>query len=369
MRRITRYVLGEFLKPLAFVLLVFVGLYVIAQLVDDMRGFVRHQPSIAIVVMYYLYRIPFYAVQVMPMAVLLSALLSLGQLSRSNELIAMRACGIPFFRITVPVLSAALGVTALMLVFDEIVIPETQPRAEYIQQVKIERKEEKAFRYRRDRLARATAGNRLIFMRDFDALAGTMGEVLLFEMGERQEVRRRVDAARAQWVDGAWMFLEGRVREFDPGGRLVRAKPFTALTVPFKETPRDFIRVEKRDEQLLAMPARELHRRIRLLRDLGLNARREEVNYHLKFAFPFSNFVLALLGVSIPFVFPSGRRAVLGAAIGFIITLTTGFFYIGFLAVGTSLGGSGALPPLVSVWIANIAFGLLGTWMMFRASR
>ena len=50
-----------------------------------------------------------------------------------------------------------------------------------------------------------------------------------------------------------------------------------------------------------------------------------------------------------------------------MITLVTGFFYIGFIAVGTSLGNNGTLSPVVSVWLANVIFALLGFWLIRRA--
>lgn len=367
MKTLNRYLLSEFFKPLLFILMVFVGLYVIAQLVDDMRSFVEHKPSVTVVVLYYLYRIPYYTIQVMPLSLLLSVLLSLGQLARQNELIAMRTCGISFTRVAAPLLAVSLCLVGVVMIFDEMVIPATNPKAEYIKKVKIEGKPDQQFAYQRDRVTRSTSGNRVLFMNKLDALAGRMEGVIYLELEPPMRVLRRLDAPSAVWDDGQWLFENGVIRDFDSEGMLSAFRAFTRYGIPFKESPREFVREEKNSNQLLSMTMRDLRRRIRLLKELGINPAEEEVNYHLKIAFPFANFVLVLLGISLPFIFPSGQRALVGAAIGFVITITTGFFYIGFIAVGTSLGNNGTLSPVVSAWASNVIFGALGLWMMRKA--
>lgn len=370
MKILSRYVLKEFLLPLGFIVIAFVGLYIIAQLVDDMRSFVEHKPALALVLLYYLYQAPYYAVQVLPMAILLSSLFSLGQLARHSELMAMRACGLTFDQITRPILVAALALVGLVLIFNELVLPWTNPRAHQLKSVAIEHKMDAFGGNTRARITRTASGNRVLYTQFLDAANGAMAGVTMLELGPDQQVTRRLDAPYAHWNPfGDCVLSNGWERTFDADGQVVHAAPFITLPVRFRESPRDFIQSEKDSHQLLSMPLKELLDRIRLMKETGANPREELVNLHLKLAFPFANLVLALLGVALPFVFPSGQRAILWAAIGFVITLLTGFFYIGFVAVGSSMGKNGTLPPLLAVWIANLLFGALGLWMMRRAQR
>ncbi len=367
MKIIQRYLLSEFFQPLLFIVLAFVGLYIIAQLVDEMRMFVNNHAPLTMIVLYYLYRIPYFIVQIMPVSILLSALLSLGQLARQNELIAMRSCGLSFGQVAFPILMAALGIVGLVLVFDEAIIPYTNPRAEYIKRVNIEHKTDDSYLYRRDQITRSLSGNRIIFMRHLDAQAGKMSEIIYLQLTPQMNIQRRVDAHLGHYESGSWVFENGTDRSFDDQGQVTAFTPFKTLNLEFYDPPKEFIREEKDTHQLLSMPMRELKKRIRILQEAGNSTAKEEVNYHLKWAFPFANFVLALLGVAFPFIFPSGKRALVGAAIGFVITLVTGFFYIGFIAVGTSLGNNGTLSPVVSVWLANVVFAGLGFWLMSKA--
>ncbi len=367
MNTLFRYILREFLKALLFTTLAFAALVIVAELVDDMRSFVSHKPAVSLVVLYYIYRTPFYLVQILPLSILLSALFSLGQLGRQNELIAMRACGISFYRIAFPILSAALALVALVLVFNEIVIPYTNPRAYHIKRVNIEHKRD-TFLFRRDWLTRSVSGNRIVHARHLDAVANEMKEIILIQRAPDRSVTERIDAKRAEWQYGTWYFFDGVRRTFDAAGRVKTFEPFTEFTTAFRNKPSDFIRQNREEDQLLAMTLKDLSRQIKLLRETGSNPRTEEVNYHLKIAFPFANFILALLGVSLPFIFPTGQRAVIWTAIGFVITIVTGFFYIGFIAVGTSFGKNGTLPPVLSVWIANALFFILGV-ILIRKTR
>ena len=367
MKILSKYILIEFLKALTFTVMVFVGLYIIARLVDDMRTFVRHQPEISMIVLYYAYQLPYFFVQVLPLAVLLSSLFSLGQLGRHNELIAMRSCGISFYRIALPILSATFILVLLVLMFNEIVIPHTNPRAHHIKHVNIEKKSDEAFRFRRDWITRNLSGNRILQSRHLDALRGRMQDIILLNLGPNGLVEKRLDAPQAEWKNGKWIFRDGTIRLFDHNGKITKFTGFKYHAVPFKEVPRDFIRQKKDEDQILATPIKELRQQIKLLKEMGSDPRTEAVNLHLKIAFPFANLILALLGVTIPFIFPTGHRAIVGTAIGFVITIVTGFFYIGFIAVGTSFGKNGTLPPIASVWIANCIFGTIGIYMIFTA--
>jgi lipopolysaccharide export system permease protein len=367
MNTLDRYLLREFFQALLFTVLVFVGLYVIAEMVDDMRGFVEHRPAVTLIVLYYAYRLPYYLVQVMPMAVLLSALFSLGQLGRHNELIALRSCGVSFLRIARPILTAALILVGVVLLFIEAVMPATTPRARHIKRVNIERKADDSFQYRRDWITRSVAGNWILQARHFDALAGHMSGVIVVHLTADRRVEERIDAETGAWLNGEWRLEKGVRRVFSPEGEVREFYRFEVYEWKVREQPREFIRENKEEDQLLSMPLKELRYQIKLLREMGSDPRTEEVNFHLKIAFPFAIFILALLGVALPFIFPTGQRALVWTAIGFVVTIVTAFFYIGFIAIGSSLGKNGTLPPLLSVWIANLLFAGLGAWLMSKA--
>jgi lipopolysaccharide export system permease protein len=246
------------------------------------------------------------------------------------------------------------------------VIPLSNPKAEYIRRVQIEKKQDKTFQYRRDQIFRTLSDNRFIYIKKIDIDRRLMEGVQLFVLNNDRTIKERIEASQVSWQPREWTFFQGTRREFS-NGQVSAFQAFEKYPLSIRDDPRAFIHIQRDDDELLGMRLIELWKKIQSLKGTGGDPRIEEVNFHLKIAFPFSNFVLALLGVSIPFIFPSGKRAMLWGAIGFVITLVTGFFYIGFIAIGTSFGKNGSLSPWLAAWSANILFFILGVYLLRRA--
>ena len=102
MRRLDRYVLKDFLLYSLMGIILFVGIYVIVDIFEKIDKFVDHHTSIAVVTRFYLWSLPVILVQVLPLAVLLGSILSLGQLRRFNEITAMQGAGVSPMRIAAP---------------------------------------------------------------------------------------------------------------------------------------------------------------------------------------------------------------------------------------------------------------------------
>ena len=73
---------------------------------------------------YFLFGIPYLLSFSIPMSILTATLLIFGRLSADNEITAMRACGIPIFRIFVPVLLLALALTLLCIIINDVIFAE-----------------------------------------------------------------------------------------------------------------------------------------------------------------------------------------------------------------------------------------------------
>ncbi|MCX7698744.1 MAG: LptF/LptG family permease, partial [Candidatus Goldbacteria bacterium] len=134
------------------------------------------------------------------------------------------------------------------------------------------------------------------------------------------------------------------------------------------DTPEDFIVVKRSFEDTLTINLFRLKKLIDVLKQSGFQYREELVNFHLKIAFPLATFILTLLGISIPFLFYT-HKSFLNAALSFIFTVITAFFYMGFLTIGLSMGKMGALPPWLSAWISNIIFIFVGFFVLIKIKK
>jgi lipopolysaccharide export system permease protein len=249
-------------------------------------------------------------------------------------------------------------------------VPASTDRAHYVQKVLIEKRNPEADQPWRERMVKAASGGRQIYLDHYDADRGNMGGVVIL-VEKDGCLLSRIDASGGRYEPEGWVLYNGIQRSFGPDGMEATLHRFRRLPLPdLKEKPFDFVvESNQREEDLLLFSSTKLLRIIHVLRATGADSRREEACLHVRLAYPLACFVLALLGCSIPFLFPYGRRAVAGAAIGLLATLAAGMLYLVCIQVGVSLGTDGVLAPVVGAWIGNAVFASLGGLALWRANR
>jgi lipopolysaccharide export system permease protein len=101
---LSRYITATYLKLLALTAGSFVAIYLVIDFLEKISRFSQASGNPQYILFFYLYKIPAIINQVMPLAILMSTLLTLGILSRSSEIVAMQSCGISLKRIAMPLL-------------------------------------------------------------------------------------------------------------------------------------------------------------------------------------------------------------------------------------------------------------------------
>ncbi|MFC1693412.1 LptF/LptG family permease, partial [Candidatus Latescibacterota bacterium] len=96
MRKLSKYILKEFLSFLMYGIIAFAVIFILVDLVDNLDNFIDNKVRISLIVLYYIFNLPFIIVLTFPVAMLLSTMFSLGRLSSDNELTAMKASGVSF---------------------------------------------------------------------------------------------------------------------------------------------------------------------------------------------------------------------------------------------------------------------------------
>ncbi len=100
--------------------------------------------------------------------------------------------------------------------------------------------------------------------------------------------------------------------------------------------------------------------RLRLIDSLR-NINLYEVEIQKKFALAAACFIFVLLGAPIALRFPRGG---VGLTIG-VSLVVFGLYYVGLIA-GESLARRGMIPPVVSMWLANLVFGTIALSLLAR---
>ena len=184
------------------------------ELLDDIA---RHKVPFLIVVDYFRYLTPFLVYNLAPLGALVAVLVTLGVMSKNNEIVACKASGISLYRLAVPLLFGGLALAASMIVLDQTYLPYANQRQDALRnQIK-------------GRPAQTYAHpQRWIFGNDekiynydlFDPGQNLFGGLSVVELDPATfQMRRRVFATRATWSDSqkVWVLEGGWVRDFSNG--------------------------------------------------------------------------------------------------------------------------------------------------------
>lgn len=359
MRIHDRYVLGDFWRNLAIGLIAFTVIYVTVDVNEQIDDYIDFHARFADIVAYYLYKIPWIVVLIMPIAVLLATVFSLGKLSRLNELTAFIASGTSLARVAAPLIVSALALSVAVMAFGEFALPQANRRGERIKSVNIKHENARVDERYRDNVHYQGEKGRTYYAERFDMTLATLTNVIVHEY-EGTRLSRRIDAKKAVWDGTRWNFMDGAVREFANGGeRVMTFARLTAAELP--ERPEDFMREEIAPDE---MNARELGRYIDRLRRSGGPVDKYLVDLYVKFSFPFTNFIFAVIGAALA----SAKRKP-SMATGFGLTLFISFTYYGVLRIGQSLGHAGTMSPVAGAWLGNVIFLALGAALLYRANQ
>ena len=139
MKIIDRYVIFSFVRNYIISFMVLVGMYVVLDMVFNFNNLVNFQNSNATgmqsiyaalydIFDYYFYQCFLIFVHLSGIIPVVAAAFTLMRLSRFNELTAMLAAGLPLLRVAAPVILVAVVLNGLLLIDQELVIPEMIPK-------------------------------------------------------------------------------------------------------------------------------------------------------------------------------------------------------------------------------------------------
>jgi lipopolysaccharide export system permease protein len=128
-----RYVLKEHAGPLAFALGALTSLMLLNYVAKRLGELVGKGLPWTVFVEFFGLALAFIVAMTLPMAVLVATLYAFSRLAAENEITALRASGVGMARVMAPVLWAAAGVTFVMIVFNDQIMPRSNHRLSVLQ--------------------------------------------------------------------------------------------------------------------------------------------------------------------------------------------------------------------------------------------
>jgi LPS export ABC transporter permease LptG len=352
-----RYILREFIKVLALVVISTAALFIIVDYTDLSGDIRQNHIPLHIVLAYYRFTIFQILNWTLPISVLVATLVTFGLLSKSNEVTALKSSGMSLYRVALPVVAIAAAISVLAYLMLDYVLPYSNRR---VDELRNRIKGKKALvTQNQQKLWFLGKGRYIINFLNYDRQAQQLSQVQVFEFHPAKfRITRRVYADTAKWDGEGWVFEHGWMRSFADDGSMTDTPIVRPLPLFYAERPEDFETEVKSPDQ---MTFAQLRRYIDTIKRSGYAAEELTVKLYEKTSWPFISMVMSI--IALPFAFRIGRR---GALYGVGIALVLGIFYWMVFAVFTKFGEVGNLPPLLSAWSANILFGIAGIYMFLH---
>jgi lipopolysaccharide export system permease protein len=298
------------------------------------------------VAQYYLLFTPHMIYQVAPLALLVSALLVLGECAQHNEVTATLAGGVSLRRFSRMPILVALALAVGLFAMEQVWGAAATRKAIEVENTYFSRNPDIA----REGVSWANLGGRWTchVVGKFNRIALTGEEVLLSSI--RDDAVEQIEADRIFWDEEReeWMLEDGRWFTFDPGISSASERRITQCPAPFSETPDELFALEKPSD---TKSVSQLADAIRSAQSRAMPVGRLWADYHAKFSWPALSFVM--IGLAIPFALRLRRG---GLAISFGASIAIAMVYLLIYYVSMSLGHAERLPPAVAAWAANAIF-------------
>ncbi len=355
MRLLDKYILKAFVGPFLFGVFAFTSIFIgtgtlfrIAQYITEygaplllvMKAFILALPSIVILTF--------------PMSVLLASLMTFSRLSSTSEIVVMRAGGLSFLRLAMPVYIIALIISIGAVAFNEFVVPRTNHMYQSIVREEIMKN---ASPQTQDHIVLKTMNGddlgTLMYAKHYNSETKELSMITVQQFGEGGKLQQVENADSAVWNGQYWVMHNGIIYDISAGNGVERTMRFKEQSLPIKSAPPKDIQQDQRKPEELTI--KELRHQISAYKVAYTNANKLEMEMYQRFTIPLASFVFALVGGA-PLGLQKQRSS---SSIGFGISILIIFIYYGVMTFAGALGKGGALPTVLAALIPDTLGGLL----------
>ncbi len=349
------YVGKAYLRVLALAFAGLLGIFYIGSFIDWSDNLFKGQATASQLAQYMWYSTPQFVYYVLPLSALVGTLVTIGLLTKSSELIVMRACGVSLYRTALPLLVLGLLWSGALFGLEESLLASSNRKAAELKHL-MRGGAPRTF----DVLTRqwvAGRDGRIYHYTYFDPRAKTLSGLDVYRFSDKPWGLAETQAVRGATyrpADNTWLADHGWTRRF--ANNVVNAfTPFDGQALTFEEA--SYFGTEQPDADRLSFTS--LRRYIAALRISGFDVVSYRVALHRKIAFPFVALVMTLIAV--PFAVTTGRRgALFGVGLGLLLAIS----YWGLSAVFGAIGGAGLLSPPLAAWAPNVLFVSAASYLL-----
>lgn len=358
---IDRYLVRELLVPLTYCLTGFLVFWISSDLLSELSSFSKGDADFYGIAVYYLYKIPEFLSIVMPVGLLLAMLYTITNHARHNELIAIRAAGVSYWRLCLPYLVTGAILGCCLFVISEFIVP----RATELSQSVIKEDESRGYSPWHTNITFINRPERRVW--NISAYNVETHEMIRPKIDWKQTPTKsvQIQAQNADFTNGYWQFNDVRMFTYNPltNDFPVPSTEDVLVLEQITETPEQIkseIKISGIDDLDEEMRPELSMREIFNYLKLHPNSNSQQIRYlqaqlHGKISSPLTCIVVVL--ISLPFGTLTGRR---NAFVGVASSILICFIYFVVLKFGMALGVGGLIPSWLGAWMPNALFGAIG---------
>ena len=352
LKKIDIYIIKKFLGTYFFAIVIIISIAVVFDFSERIENFIeKSAPFKAIVFDYYKNFIPYFANLFSSLFTFVAVIFFTSKMAYNTEIIAILSSGVSFQRMLYPYFISALVIALLSFVLMAYVIPPAnQTRLDFTYKYI-----RSPIRNTEKNIHRQIEPGVFVYMKSY-SVSTDMAYKFSIEKFEDGILKSKLISDYAKWdsTKSKWRIQNYYIRDID--GLNERITTGSSIDTTLNMHPEEFKRIANFTE---TMNLPELNRYIKDQRMQGAdNVIELLIDKYQRFAWPFSTFILTLIGVAL-----SSRkiRGGIGMHIGFGLLLS--FSYLLFMQFSKMFAISGSINPLFAVWLPNIVYVVIGIFL------
>lgn len=382
MKLLDRYIIKKILSTFFFVVLILSAIIVVIDITEKMDKFAKNDLGGAMVFGYYLDFIPWIAGLLTPITAFIAIVYVTSRMAAHTEIIAILSSGISFKRLMFPYFLSALVIAIMSFVLNGWIIPQSnRDRLNF----EVRYFQNKVY-YEHRNVHMQVEPNVYLYMQSYNN-QGNTGYQFTLEKIENDKLIEKLssenivwDSVKRKWtlqywklkkVDSLFQPMGKQTSEFTDTPGSIRAKPQfqttankllqltargekmdTALAI----SPNDF---KNEDREFDGMTINELDQHIAKMKFRGsTGVQTYEVEKHIRYASPFTIFVLAFMGMIV-----SARKSRGGTGFQIALGFLLSFVFILFFTMTRTFAETGSMAPILAAWLPNLSFAIISAFM------
>ena len=362
------YIIKEFLHSFIFGVVVFSFLLILNFVFELMDLLIEQGVAIWVVVKMFTFYLPNVLTLSIPMAVLFGVLLSYGRLSSDNEVTAMKAAGLDYKTLTMPIIIFVLSISFFLVFFNHFFAPKLNSNLKvYFEQV-ITKKPLVKFNEK----SITKLGDYRIYSNKVDNAKNTLIGVSIYKF-ENDYAANNKKPVLPQNDKGAWRITasSATVKAYAAGAQLTLYKGYwqkvspsdmTNMTHATFKTYSIFIPLGNNIKSYNIGPSElsspKLIETIKQYKKQKLEFMPYLRDYWIRWIFAATPIVFII--IALPIGIRTGKG---GKALGFGLSLGIVIIYYTLFVISINLGEKEYVPLGIIIWMPNLVIGAVGLYL------